>query len=557
MQAGLQVSGQRLSPKLSSVTPSSVSRAHVSRNRRLTQEHTPLHPAELRQTASLKATLVEEALAAREELVQDKSTAEKFSWTKAWYPMQSIKDMDPKKPEAVKLFGKELVLWRDGNGTWRALEDLCPHRLVPLSEGRIEESNGTLMCSFHGWTFDGEGNCVNIPQCGNVDPAAEKAACSNKRSRVASFPTQEKQGLLWVWGESGPTAFIEAFATPVKANPLVEKWPEGQYSYLFDNYVRDVPGTIDVWIDNMTDQSHAIFAHNGAIGPPSKDLLSKGGLRGQPATVGKEPGDGIRYQWGRGDDKGSPISTGNFVYTPPTFNGLPSGGTPEDAPRSLWIYTTPMGANSTRLIINFARRTDQAPAFKPKWQDALKKKLFGFIVNSRWMGHLNLHNVDDGDQVLLHKQSSNYRYMKDSWQKATYSPATTDRGSLGFRKWWESFGGHGPEYLDTETAIPDPRPATDPNRRRDLLDRYAQHTHMCTACSGALKNVRLLQQVGKYAAIAAAAVLVIALGRGQQIVSPITAALTAFTAAVLYARKRLHKLEQRFVFTDWRHAEIA
>lgn len=62
---------------------------------------------------------------------------------------------------------------------------------------------------------------------------------------------------------------------------------------------------------------------------------------------------------------------------------LPSGGTPEDSPRSLWIYTTPMGANSTRLIINFARRTDQAPAFKPKWQDAIKRKLFGFALNSR------------------------------------------------------------------------------------------------------------------------------------------------------------------------------
>ena len=37
-------------------------------------------------------------------------------------------------------------------------------RKVPLSEGRIEPSNGTLMCSFHGWCFNGEGNCVNIPQ---------------------------------------------------------------------------------------------------------------------------------------------------------------------------------------------------------------------------------------------------------------------------------------------------------------------------------------------------------------------------------------------------------
>lgn len=42
--------------------------------------------------------------------------------------------------------GKDLVLWRDGGGTWRAFEDACPHRLVPLSEGRIEK-DGTLLCA--------------------------------------------------------------------------------------------------------------------------------------------------------------------------------------------------------------------------------------------------------------------------------------------------------------------------------------------------------------------------------------------------------------------------
>lgn len=69
--------------------------------------------------------------------------------------------------------------------------------------------------------------------------------------------------------------------------------------------------------------------------------------------------------------------------------------------------------------------------------------------------------------------------------------------------------------------------------------------------------MRLLQQVGKYAAVAAAAVLVIALGRGQQILSPVTVALSALAAAALYMRQRLQQLEKRFVFTDWRHAEIA
>jgi phenylpropionate dioxygenase-like ring-hydroxylating dioxygenase large terminal subunit len=46
--------------------------------------------------------------------------------------------------------GKDLVLWRDGAGEWRCFADKCAHRNAPLSEGRIEPQNGSIMCSYHG-----------------------------------------------------------------------------------------------------------------------------------------------------------------------------------------------------------------------------------------------------------------------------------------------------------------------------------------------------------------------------------------------------------------------
>lgn len=57
--------------------------------------------------------------------------------------------------------GKELVVWNDGQ-QWRCFEDLCPHRKVPLSEGRVEA--GRLECAYHGWKFDNAGKTVSIPQ---------------------------------------------------------------------------------------------------------------------------------------------------------------------------------------------------------------------------------------------------------------------------------------------------------------------------------------------------------------------------------------------------------
>jgi phenylpropionate dioxygenase-like ring-hydroxylating dioxygenase large terminal subunit len=63
-------------------------------------------------------------------------------------------------------------------------------RLAPLSEGRIEESDGTLQCSYHGWRFKGSGAAASIPQAAYDSPQSEKTACSSKRSCVATYPIQ-------------------------------------------------------------------------------------------------------------------------------------------------------------------------------------------------------------------------------------------------------------------------------------------------------------------------------------------------------------------------------
>jgi Rieske [2Fe-2S] domain len=64
-----------------------------------------------------------------------------------------IKDLLLDRPQEIVILGKRLVVWRDSSQCWRVWEDKCPHRKVALSEGRIE--GGDLMCSYHGWTFNG------------------------------------------------------------------------------------------------------------------------------------------------------------------------------------------------------------------------------------------------------------------------------------------------------------------------------------------------------------------------------------------------------------------
>lgn len=79
-----------------------------------------------------------------------------------WFPVGLVDQIPLDKPHAVQVGEQGVVLFRDGKGQVRALEDRCPHRRVPLSLGKVIDGN--LRCAYHGWTFEGEhGRCVKIP----------------------------------------------------------------------------------------------------------------------------------------------------------------------------------------------------------------------------------------------------------------------------------------------------------------------------------------------------------------------------------------------------------
>ncbi|HMB68452.1 MAG TPA: Rieske 2Fe-2S domain-containing protein, partial [bacterium] len=77
-----------------------------------------------------------------------------------WYIACEARDLRD-RPRATTLFGVPLVLFRGADGRPAALLDRCPHRNVPLSLGRCR--NGELECGYHGWRFDGRGECTFVP----------------------------------------------------------------------------------------------------------------------------------------------------------------------------------------------------------------------------------------------------------------------------------------------------------------------------------------------------------------------------------------------------------
>ena len=93
-------------------------------------------------------------------------------------------------PVRVRILGEDLVAFRDTDGRVGLLDAYCPHRGAPMFFGRNEECG--LRCVYHGWKFDVNGNCVDLPN------SPEGSTYKNKVT-IKSYPTEDRGGLIWAY----------------------------------------------------------------------------------------------------------------------------------------------------------------------------------------------------------------------------------------------------------------------------------------------------------------------------------------------------------------------
>jgi phenylpropionate dioxygenase-like ring-hydroxylating dioxygenase large terminal subunit len=161
-----------------------------------------------------------------------------------WYPV-SWADEVHSVPVPVTLFGTGLVLWR-ARGTVLAAPDRCPHRGTALSLGEVD-TEGCLVCPYHGWLYDQSGACVRMPQLAAGVPIPPRA-------RLTMVHCEERHGLVWV-----------CLGEPIAPIP---EFPE--YG---DEHYRHVPCPTYRWatspgrmVENFTDFGHLGYLHDGLLG---------------------------------------------------------------------------------------------------------------------------------------------------------------------------------------------------------------------------------------------------------------------------------------------------
>ena len=108
-------------------------------------------------------------------------------------------------PVRVRLLGEDLVAFRDNTGRIGLIQENCPHRGASLYFGRNEAGpDGTcgLRCPYHGWQFDADGACIDMPS----EPAT---STFKERVRAKAYPVHESGGIVWTY--MGPAETMTPF----------------------------------------------------------------------------------------------------------------------------------------------------------------------------------------------------------------------------------------------------------------------------------------------------------------------------------------------------------
>jgi phenylpropionate dioxygenase-like ring-hydroxylating dioxygenase large terminal subunit len=160
-----------------------------------------------------------------------------------WYPIAETPTVT-KSLWATELLGRRLVLFRRDDGRPVVLEDRCPHRNIPLSQGQLEGQS--IRCAYHGWRFDSTGACVEIP--GLVDQRFPPSA------RVRTYSSLEADGLIWVsLGENATTQPLVSSSPVFTRDPCTFRWTFDIEAPLLDT------------IENFLDPAHTHFVHGGLV----------------------------------------------------------------------------------------------------------------------------------------------------------------------------------------------------------------------------------------------------------------------------------------------------
>ncbi|KAL9233605.1 hypothetical protein vseg_008577 [Gypsophila vaccaria] len=476
-----------------------------------------------------------------EEVYEKRAEEEEhFDWYSEWYAVAPVCDLDKSVPHGKKILGIDVVIWWDRNQEqWRVFEDHCPHRLAPLSEGRID-AWGRLQCVYHGWCFSGSGSCKLIPQA----PLDGNPVHTSKKACVASYPCTVQHDILWFWPNSDPQ--YQDIVTR-KQPPYIPELDDPSYTRSMG--IRDFPYGYEVLVENIMDPAHVHYAHYGLMPPMPVDKSRPNADRegGKPLDISVQKVDKTGFS-GTQEGGYNRFMPPCVFYLAPNKSDTGCGSenestsasekvSKEELKRRLLIFICiPVSPGKCRALWIFPRNF-------MVWLDK---------IVPRWMFHIYHNLVLDSDLYLLHMEEQKIMEISGgNWQKAFYVPTKSDAIVIAFRKWLHKYARGGVDWrhkFDAKLLPPTPR-------RDVLMDRYWSHVVNCTSCTAAYKGLKLTETMLQIVSVAL--IGVVALIKHGSFTALQRTALFATAVFCFTASRWLSTfIYKQFHFHDYKHAHI-
>ena len=252
-----------------------------------------------------------------------------------WLPVALARQI-LRKPLRREVAGQAIVLWRSKTGV-HAFRDRCPHRNYPLSHGRIED--GQLVCPYHGWRFNSDGGCVEVPGC----PRDTLGKLGAETVAVA-----ELAGAIFV-RLAGDAAFD---APPMPDSPDFDHfwWPQ-----------RATPARVYDALDNVLDPFHTNFIHNGLIRVKARRQPVAQTIRAHERHFEASYVQDTDYGWMSRALEGPRSESRGFYYPPVVFQGRWEG--PKGLNLCLTLWFVPESEQSLRPMARFSTPKSKGPAW--------------------------------------------------------------------------------------------------------------------------------------------------------------------------------------------------
>jgi phenylpropionate dioxygenase-like ring-hydroxylating dioxygenase large terminal subunit len=228
-----------------------------------------------------------------------------------WYPMATTDELESDVPMKVRCLGLDFVLFRDSAGQANCLANTCTHRGGSLAGGKVK--GDCIQCPYHGWQFNGSGQCQKIPSLG---PDANIPS----RTGVDAYPVEEKWGLIFAFLGDLPAA---------ERPPLLDITEYGQDGWRATMQTFEIQGNYQRSVENGLDPAHNEFVHDTHGFQGENEAYKVNEMRIEE-----------RDEWGRGfwhTFNSPPLPEGDMRELR-DYAGDLEAGTGHHGPNQLWTF---------------------------------------------------------------------------------------------------------------------------------------------------------------------------------------------------------------------------